>query len=414
MFARKHEDSKDDEDVKALRGANALIYVRPSNIALIDRRVLKSYNFSSNSYELGSTFQIICNSGGDSVWGPSSYLRLEYTATADLDFGLGSILNIFKSVRATHRSGEILEFTDNVNLLANLKRFWAYKRDDRVKLDGLLGTAPNTGAGALQYQNRPGAGVHVACIPMSLLLGIFDSKTQYMPASMCAGMKLEFELAPLQIITTTFAAGGVQISAMKPTLLLDSAQLYDVVNKQLLEEQADVDESGIQFTYKTYFNSAAVTASNAINIDIQQSASLVSEIIAITRDNNVVASGLNGADAFDYIQPFSQAQYRLGSLYWPQQIINVPTGANWPITQNNSQEWYGISLTAFQAYVDEFHKAAGGEATCQFQAASVASDLSLNSWKIGKPCLAFSGEKSACGLELTGKGFARVMIETHC
>ena len=42
-------------------------------------------------------------------------------------------------------------------------------------------------------------------------------------------MKLEFELAPLQIITTTFTTGGVQISAMKPTLLLDSAQLYDVV-----------------------------------------------------------------------------------------------------------------------------------------------------------------------------------------
>lgn len=300
-------------------------------------------------------------------------------------------------------AGEILEYTDNINLLANLKRFWAYKRDDRVKLDGLLGTAPNTGAGALQYQNRPGAGTHVACIPMSLLLGIFDSRTQYMPASMCAGMKVEVELSPLQIITTTFATGGIQISAMKPTLLLDSAQLYDVVNKQLLEEQADVDESGIQFTYKTYFNSAAVTASNAVNIDIQQSASLVSEIIAITRDNNVVSSGFNGADAFDYIQPFSQAQYRLGSLYWPQQIINVPTGTTWPVTQNNSQEWYGISLTAFQAYVDEFHKAAGGEATCQFQAASVASDLSLNSWTIGKPCLAFTGEKSACGLELTGE-----------
>jgi len=270
------------------------------------------------------------------------------------------------------------------------------------------------------YQNLPNngklaAGQHVAIIPMSLLLGIFDSKTQYMPASMCAGMKVEVELSPLQVITTTFATGGQgQISAFKPTLLLDSAQLYDVVNKQLLEEQADVDESGIQFTYTTYFNSAAVTASNAVNIDIQQSASLVSQIIAIVRDNNVVASGLDGADCFQYIQPFSQAQYRLGSLYWPQQIINVPTGLQWPITQRNSQEWYGISLQAFQAFVDQFHKAAGGEASISFQPASVASDFSLNSWTIGKPCLAFTGEKSACGLELTGEKFAQVMIQSHC
>lgn len=393
MFARKHEDSKDDADVKALRGANALIYVRPSNIALIDRRVLKSYNFSSNSYELGSTFQIICNSGGDSVWGPSSYMRLEYTSGGGLDFGLGSILNIFKSVRATHRSGEILEYTDNINVLANLKRYWAYKRDDRVKLDGLLGTA-----GAV-YSNAPGNGVHVACIPMSLLLGIFDSKTQYMPASLCAGMKLEFELAPLQILSTVPTA---TLTAMKPTLLLDSAQLYDVVNKQLLQEQADIDESGLQFTWTTYFNSSAVTASNAVNIDIQQSASLVSQIIAITRDNNIVSSALTGADAFQYIQPFSSAQFRLGSLYWPQQIINVPTGATWSVTQTNSQEWYGISLQAFQSYVDEFHKAAGGDSAIQFQLGTVV-DLSGNSWTQGKPCLAFTGEKSACGLELTGE-----------
>jgi hypothetical protein len=394
MFARKHEDSKDDEDVKALRGANALVYVRPSNIALIDRRVLKSYNFSSNSYELGSTFQIICNSGGDSVWGPSSYMRLEYTSNGTLDFGLGCILNIFKSVRATHRSGEILSYTDNINVYANLKRYWGYKRDDRVKLDGLLGIVPGN------YTNVPGAGTHVACIPLSILLGLFDSKTQYMPASMCAGMKLEFELAPLQIISTVQTG---TLTAMKPTLLLDSAQLYDVVNKQLLEEQADVDESGIQFTYSTLFNSSAVTASNAVNIDIQQSASLVSQIVAVVRDNNVVSSSFAGADAFMYIQPFSQAQYRLGSLYWPQQIINVPTGATYPVTQNNSQEWYGISLQAFQAYVDEFHKAAGGDAAIQFQQASAASELSSNSWAIGKPCLAFTGEKSACGLELTGE-----------
>jgi hypothetical protein len=107
MFARKNEDSKVDEEVHALRSANALTYVRPSNVALIDRRVLKSYNFSSNVYELGSTLQLICNSGADAVWGPSSYLRFEYTASALLDFGSGSVLNVIKSIRLTHRSGEM-------------------------------------------------------------------------------------------------------------------------------------------------------------------------------------------------------------------------------------------------------------------------------------------------------------------
>jgi hypothetical protein len=401
MFARKQDDSKDrDSEVEALRGANALIYVRPSNIALIDRRVLKSYNFSSNTYELGSTLQLISNSGGDSIWGPSSYLRLEYTASADLDFGQGSILNLFKSIRWTHRSGEILEFTDNVNVLMNLKRYWAYSRDDRIKLDGLLGTVPTAA-----FSNKPGNGVHVVCIPLSLMCGLFDNKSQYIPASLLAGAKLELELAPLSVITTTLKTTAGQITAIKPTLLLDSAQLYDVVSKQLLEEQADVDQSGIQFSYKTYFNSAAVTSTNAVNIDIQQSASLVSQIIAVVRDNNKVSyAGAAGvADVFDFIQPFTQAQYRLGSLYWPQQQINVPTGANYTVTQVNSQEWYAISLQSFQAFVDEFHKAAGAASSIQFQSADVAASLSNNSWAQGKACLAFTGEKSACGLEMTGE-----------
>lgn len=397
MFARKHESKDQDAEVEALRGANALIYVRPSNIALIDRRVLKSYNFSSNTYELGSTLQLISNSGGDSVWGPSSYLRLEYTAGATLDFGQGSILNLFKSIRWTHRSGEILEFTDNVNVLANLKRYWAYSRDDRIKLDGLLGTV-----GGTAFKNIKPAGVHIAIIPLSILCGLFDNKSQYIPASLLAGAKLELELAPNRTVTIDGKL-ATQISAIKPTLLLDSSQLYDVVNKQLLEEQSDIDQSGIQFSYMTYFNSAAVTSTNAVNIDIQQSASLTSQIIAVVRDNNKVTSDFQFADAMDFIQPFTQSQYRLGSLYFPQQQVNVPAGATYAVTQSNSQEWYGIGLQSFCAFVDQFHKAAGSASSIQFQPADVDADLSNNSFQTGKACLAFCLEKSACGLELTGE-----------
>lgn len=417
MFARKNDDNKDDEEVEALREANALTYVRPSNISLIDRRIFKSYNFSSNSYELGSTFQLISNSGGDSVYGPSSYLRLEYTCTVDLDFGSGSILNLFKSIRLTHRSGEILEYIDNLNLLANLKRYWFLSRDDREKLDGLLGTKistavynapvapPTASTNNTQYTNIPGAGTHVAIIPMSMLCGLFGNVGQMMPASLCAGMKLELELAPiLQISTNNTGVVGAQITNMKPTLVLDSASLFDIVNKQLLSEQADVDQSGIQFTYVTYFNTNAITNSNAINIDVQQSASLTSHVIAAVRDNVLLNSAENKADSFKTIAPLNKAQWRLGSLYLPQQIITVPAGANWSYTQKNSQEWYSLGLVASEAYVREFHKAAGGAACLRYQSIENAlTDLSLNSWEYGKPIYAMSLEKSPVGLQMTGE-----------
>lgn len=398
MFARKNEDSKIDEEVRALRSANALTFIKPSNVALIDRRVLKSYNFSSNVYELGSTLQLICNSGADAVWGPSSYLRFEYTASALLDFGSGSVLNCIKSIRLTHRSGEILEYIDNVNILANLRLYWEHSTDDFKKLTGMLGFESPT----VPYRNKPGLGVNVACIPLSLISGLFSNTSQYMPPALIAGMKIELELAPNSFITILGKAAP-QITNIKPTLLLDSAQLYDVVSKQLLMEMADVDQSGIQFSYETFFNSYVVTNTNAINLDVQQSASLTSQIIGITRDNNQVTTLLDDGDANSYIVPYTVSGFRLGSLYLPQQQIKVPTGITWDITERNSKEWYGIGLMGFQSYVDEFHKAAGKAASIKFTEANAVPEITNQSFTTGKACLSFSLEKSSCGLEMTGE-----------
>jgi hypothetical protein len=236
---------------------------------------------------------------------------------------------------------------------------------------------------------------------MSLISGLFSNTDQYMPPALTAGMKIELELAPNQFITVK-GKTTPQITNIKPTLVCDSAQLFDVVNKQMLSEMADVDQSGIQYTYNTYFNSYVVTGAggSSINLDVQQSASLVNKIIGITRDNNMVTSTLDGADASFLIQPFTQFQYRLGSLYWPQQIIKVPSNGTWDSTQKNSQEWYGLGLMAFQSYVDEFHKAAGKAACIQFYESG--GDITNQAFDAGTACISFSGESSASGLSLTG------------
>ena len=277
-----------------------------------------------------------------------------------------------------------------------MRIYWEHSTDDYKKIAGLLGFE-----GIDVYQNKPITGVNVACIPMSLISGLFSNTEQYMPPALAAGMKIELELAPNQFITVK-GKTTPQITNIKPTLVCDSAQLFDVVNKQMLSEMADVDQSGIQYTYNTYFNSYVVTGAggSSVNLDIQQSASLVNKIIGITRDNNMITSTLDGADANLYIQPFTQFQYRIGSLYWPQAIVNVPSNGTWDSTQKNSKEWYGLSLMAFQAYVDEFHKAAGKSACIQFYESE--SEITNQAYDSGSACIAFSGEASASGLSLTG------------
>ena len=412
MYSERHDEDSKQNEVAQLRSENALIFTRPSNVALVDRRVFKSYNFSSVVYELGNTFQCILNSGGDAIWGPSSYLRLEYKTENEMDFGSGSILNIFKSCRVTHRSGEVLEFIDNVNVIANINRFWKYSIEDRKKLDGMLNNTVDLSAGGESYKNVQSDGVHVATIPMSILCGIFGNESQYCPATLMAGLKIELDLAPLTSISTqptgTDPAGltTMRITNLKPTIVVDSAQLYDVVNKQMLEEQTQVDRSGLQFSYYTYFAtfqnlSAGVTAAN---FDVQQSASLVHKICTFVRDNQKLtgaAAGLVRTDKYDFIAPFSTNQYRLGSLYWPQQIIQTP-GSNWDVVQANAKEAYTLSLDGWMAGVDEFHKSAGGEANVSF-AEKIGGEVICNQWTSGKAGYCFIGEKSACGLELTGE-----------
>jgi hypothetical protein len=413
----EQKDSDKDQEVEALRAENCLIYTRPSNVALIDARVMKSYNFANPVYpDMSSTFQIIVNSGGDAVYGRSSYLRLEYSVgSAGVDFGLGTICNIFSRIRILHRSGEILEDILNINLLANLKRYWSYSRTDRMKLDGNLGVVGNAA-----NSNIPEASTtQVAIIPMSLLCGLFDNEHQMIPPSLLAGARIELELAPYNTITTTsrgVGSGATTIFNFRPTLVLDSCQLYDVVNRQLLTEMADEGRSGIQFSYKTYFNSFVTSGQTSVNIDVAQSASCVTKAIAVCRDNfqinNVVspfAATVSG-DAFKCIAPFSQAQWRLGSQYFPMAAVSVPKRASNPATANrwddiqaNSKEWYQLTHTAWMSGFDQFHKSAGLDASVQFNLAGAGTDLSVNCWEQGQAHYGFVGERSPVGLELTGQ-----------
>ncbi len=404
------QDESKREDISFLKSENALTYQRPSNVALVNERLFKTYNFTSQVNQLGSTPMILLNTGSDSIWGPTSYLRLQYTAAAALNFGTGSVLNIFRSIRLTSRSGEILEFIDNVGLLAGLLRYHDYSDEDRHKLDGMLGVATTKATAAATYSNIPGASTsHIALIPMSILCGVFGNHDQMIPASLAAGMKIELELQPIQQVSVTNGGvdNGTLMTDLQFTMVVDSSQLYDVVTRDLLEQQSSVSSSGLQFTYKTFFNSVTTPGigSTAVNIDVQQSASMVSRIIMAARDNvqlNTVL-GNNYFNKYKTQQYFSQAQFRLGSSYWPQAQVITP-GGNWNDVQKNSKEWYNYGLVASMASFDPFHKSSGKAANIKFvdPTSAAGGGNNANSFTSGKAMLSFIGEKSPVGLEMTG------------
>lgn len=352
--------------VQELRELNSLIYLRPSNASLIDKRTYKTYNFSNLEYSPGVNSQCIINAGGDYIWGPSSYIRLEYNKVGAGQLGTGNILNYLKRVHLTHRSGEVIEKIDDYNVLARIILAYMTSLEDYTKLRDML-AVPNAATPNV-----------VNCIPLWLLLGVFKTDSQFIPGGFLAGAKLEIEFETDAI---AFAGSG-SIEKIRPTIVLDSAQVYDSVNKQILEQQSDVASSGLQFTYSTWFSSSNDYSSTAFNFDIQQSASITEVACACVRKVSNIAADL---DSFDFENELTSYQYRLGSQYMPQK----------PIANSTTEyiEAYYNTLSAFQALPHQYMGVSANNSGCSVSAGTFDNNA----------VYATSLEKSPSGLALTGE-----------
>ena len=357
-----------EDSVQGLREVNRMIYLAPSNASLIDKRTMKSYNFSSQDYSAGQTAQCIINSGGDAIWGPTSYLRFEFTTDAAAKVGKGSVLNFIKSVRLTHRSGEVLEDIKTYNVLGKLMLDYACSVEQKAKTAPLL-AVPD------------GAATRVRCIPMWMLLGVFNEQTQYIPPGMLAGAKLEIQLEENAI---AFSDAAATLTDVKMNVVLDSAQVYDSVTKQLMDEQADVAASGLQFSYSTWFNSSQVFPNSAVNFDVMQSASITQLATAVVRPS---ASLAVGQDSFEYVSTITSSQWRLGSQYFPQQALKL-------LSAVEQVEAYYTTLVGWDGAPNQY---AGYLASGKGVAATYADFID------GAANYAQTMEKSSTGLQLTGE-----------
>ena len=387
-----------ESSIMELREVNRMMYLRPDNGSLVDKRTHKEYNFSNLSYTPGSLGQCIIQSAADAVWGPSSYLKMKVTfggADGNALVGANGALatNLIESVRLTHRSGEIIEFIDNYNLLASIVKRWNTDAEDAKKVDSLLsgGITPAV-SGVRIYASLVAGKTYDLVVPLWILCGCFNNKDQYIPPNFLAGAKLELKFASTAVAFSTVGAGiTVQI---EPSIVLDSAKVYDSVAAQLLDQQSDVARSGLQFTYSTWFNNSSATATTQINVDVQQSASITQKVIcAIRRGDDIAAAD---QDSFQTEAALADYQWRLGSTYYPQARVQLGVG--------RQTEAYMQSLIAWDSAPCQYqgHKSEGNcdVALQDFQKvyAQAAADRNRVS-----PHYATTLEKSGVGLTLTGE-----------
>lgn len=385
------KDDGREGSLMELREVNRMMYLRPDNGSLVDKRNHKNYNFSNLTYKTGSNAQAIIQSGADAVWGPSSYLKvpvkLAVAGGGNFVIDNGALgLNMIESVRLTHRSGEIIEFIDNYNLLGNVLLNWDTDSEEFLKLESML-NAGSTFAADVKTFTVPAEGEATfnVIIPLWLLLGCFANKDQYIPPNFLAGAKLELKIASAAVIFKTVPAGGTM--EISPQVVLDSAKVYDSVAAQLLDQQADVERSGLQFTYSTWFNNSTTASTEQVNVDVQQSASITEKVIAVFRDSANVTDPA-GKDTFLCAPIATNYQWRLGSTYYPQARVGLVDGQG---------EAYQQSLIAWDSSPNQYHGfKSDGNCSVDLRRFSAAANFVA-------PHYATTLEKSAVGLTLTGE-----------
>jgi len=395
-MAEMKTDSREGS-IMELREVNRMMYLRPDNGSLVDKRTHKDYNFSNLTYKAGANAQAIIQSGADGVWGPSSFLKFDIKLTGNAadtytikNGTLGT--NLIESARLTHRSGEIIEFIDKYNNLANVLLNWDNDSSEFTKLESQLNSG-STVAAADQVVTKtwtiPAGStekVVSVVVPLWMIFGCFDNKEQYIPPNFLAGAKMELKLASLATVFVSVAANDPSLE-VSPSVVLDSAKVYDSVAAQILDQQADVERSGLQFTYSTWFNNSTTSSVSQVNVDIQQSASITEKVIAIFRDDDAVTSPAT-KDSFAGLPIAQNYQWRLGSQYYPQARVSLAGGQG---------EAYQHSLIAWNSAPNQYlgFKSDGNCSVDLRRFSLLANDVA--------PHYATTLEKSAVGLTLTGE-----------
>lgn len=358
------KNSQADVARKGLVSLNKLDYNLNPDLSVVVHRSAKKHFFQQPSYTPGSKAIVICNSGSEYVDPQNSYISftVEHTATAtDTNLGIGSGANFIKHIILTTRSGDEIERVEEANRLAIILDRYSHSKnwiDSVGSMTGYLDTSefsnhladvthqPLPGVvGNVNNVTLPGAnpsgdhrdrsdwllsGGHswrrsntqgrFFVIPLSCVSGLFRSYDKLLPPHLMSGLRIEihFEAAKLALKSTNTAPTYV-IKDLE--LTLDQYQLTDSIQR-VLNEEATL--RGLEIPFTTFYNHRFHGNGNKANVEVRKAVSRALGILT------KVSPLIETKDDCDHMKsvPFTCTKYqvRVGSLYFPQQPIKVPTG----------------------------------------------------------------------------------------
>jgi hypothetical protein len=293
--------------------ASDLAYLADEETNVVVERSQKKLQAQKTTYAERDTVVFTFNTGQDFISSLHSALELKLklvTPTA-VTFGGGSILNLFETMRIVGRDGSVLTEVSQLNMYnyfaLKLNHTYEWRKHQQGSL--MLGSTSTPVSDGLTY-----------VIPLKDIIPFFDQSV-LLPANISRGMRIEIVLAPKDTAFTGTSLG--EYSVEDPKILLDSYRLSGGAMAALNQMAAS---SGLVMTYKDVNNSRSAkdAAALSINLEARQAVSMANSVFTAVRLTSNITSFAADSFATRPAAATDDFQYRIGSVYLPQERIVGP------------------------------------------------------------------------------------------
>lgn len=334
---------------------NNLVYKQPAALSLAVARTYSRQFPQKATYGPGETIRFDLNTGSSYLDPENSYLTFKINASPTVvggesyyNWGCGSAMNLIRSVTIRSRSGTELDRVEGANL-------WSLHHTISTETLAYLNTTGRVEGWSPEAKWPEGisgtyalftTGVNYRfCIPLKRLAGFFAplKKGQKVPPQLASGLQLELILDDYRTSirqanpgSTGGAITGYTMSSI--ALMLDAVELTDDTQKTLNYESAS---NGLEYSYQRVFTATQDVVAGVSSVS-QQVRKAVSQAVRAQTIMTPTASRFDiNKDSFaSGLWDVTRFQYRLGSLYFPQQMIETSGYNDW-------QESYMLFLETF-------------------------------------------------------------------
>jgi hypothetical protein len=308
-------ESKSSNANSSVLALNGLRYKAPQPLSTSILRTAKKQYAQRQQYEAGDTIVFHINSTGF-VDPEQSFLKFGIQAVGfEAGFGgFGSAMNVIRNVRISSKNGTELDRIQSANEYSVYRTNYSIDKDELVANEPLTGFGTGT-TGVVTTR------AETFCIPLSWVSGLFRPhvKGQLMPPHLISGARIELELETFsRALHSAGATTGYTIT--NPQIVFMESTLNDNSLKVLTEESA---QNGLEYTYDRVFTIIEANTTGAVSQQINKAVSQATSVftaVHTTDDQNKIDK-----DSFlssNGVLTLTSYLYRLGSNYFPHQVVN--------------------------------------------------------------------------------------------